>query len=396
MERKRSIDAVVAGHICLDIIPRFPDTTPASLEAIFCPGKLIAVEDAAVSTGGVVSNTGIALDILGHAVAFCAKVGDDFLGRTIIGLLASRGRTDGVRVASGEGSSYSIVLAPPGIDRMFLHSPGTNHTFTSADVDWELVGQARHFHLGYPPLMRGLYADGGAELARVFQLAKEAGATTSLDMALPDPASEAGRVDWNAVLAKTLPYVDVFLPSAEELFYLLEPGAFLERRERVAGGSLIEAVTAEDNARWAGRCLSLGCAVVCIKNAHRGYYCRTAGRERLAALGAAAPADLAAWAGRELWCPGFVVAFIASATGSGDASIAGFIASLLRGLPLAESLRMANAVGACNLAALDSLSGLRSWDETRSLLHSGTWRPCALELGAGWTFSETEQVWERR
>ena len=42
-------------------------------------------------------------------------------------------------VVPGEGTSYSIVLAPPGIDRVFLHHPGANDTFCADDVNYALV-----------------------------------------------------------------------------------------------------------------------------------------------------------------------------------------------------------------------------------------------------------------
>ena len=47
---------MVAGHICLDITPRFPQSLEARLSEILVPGKLINVDDAALGTGGAVSN----------------------------------------------------------------------------------------------------------------------------------------------------------------------------------------------------------------------------------------------------------------------------------------------------------------------------------------------------
>ena len=107
------------------------------------------------------------------------------------------------------------MIAPPGIDRVFLHNPGSNNTFVADDVDYEVLAGAGVFHFGYPPLMEKMFAEGGAELTDIFRRARETGATTSLDMALPDPNSPAGRVDWDAILKKTLPCVDLFLPSIE-------------------------------------------------------------------------------------------------------------------------------------------------------------------------------------
>jgi hypothetical protein len=53
-------DAVVAGLICLDIIPRFPD--PVTL----APGKVTEIGAADLATGGAVANTGLALHLLGR------------------------------------------------------------------------------------------------------------------------------------------------------------------------------------------------------------------------------------------------------------------------------------------------------------------------------------------
>lgn len=61
--KERKIDVVVAGHLCLDIIPEFPEGTESKVEKLFIPGKLIEVKEATISTGGVVSNVGLALPI---------------------------------------------------------------------------------------------------------------------------------------------------------------------------------------------------------------------------------------------------------------------------------------------------------------------------------------------
>ena len=44
---------IVAGHICLDITPEFPDNGK-KISDIFLPGKLVEMKGASVSTGGAV------------------------------------------------------------------------------------------------------------------------------------------------------------------------------------------------------------------------------------------------------------------------------------------------------------------------------------------------------
>ena len=55
--------------------------------------------------------------------------------------------TDSMIEAEGENTSYSVVIAPKGIDRMFLHCPGANDTFSSKDLDYEQIRGADLFHL---------------------------------------------------------------------------------------------------------------------------------------------------------------------------------------------------------------------------------------------------------
>ena len=61
------IEAIVAGHICLDIIPRFTSDAGTQLTDYLAPGRLSEVGPAALSTGGAVSNTGLSLKQIGRA-----------------------------------------------------------------------------------------------------------------------------------------------------------------------------------------------------------------------------------------------------------------------------------------------------------------------------------------
>ena len=169
---QRQYDITVAGHICLDIIPQIPDTGIREISELFKPGKLINVTAAKISTGGPVSNTGIATKKLGLNVAFMARVGNDEFGKLIINLLKKQGHTAGVSVSEGDQTSYTIAIAPPGIDRIFLHDPGANDHFSSADLNQSIISQSRLFHFGYPPLMANCYQNGGEELAKIFQISK--------------------------------------------------------------------------------------------------------------------------------------------------------------------------------------------------------------------------------
>ena len=48
----RDFDVVVAGHVCLDLIPQFEPGGAATLDQIIAPGKLVNIRAAAIATGG--------------------------------------------------------------------------------------------------------------------------------------------------------------------------------------------------------------------------------------------------------------------------------------------------------------------------------------------------------
>src|SRR5207247_5555181 len=106
-----------------------------------------------------------------------------------------------------------------GAYRTFLHCAGTNATFGLANVDFSLLAGAKIFHVGYPPFLPGLLKNDGAELEAIYRQAKATGVVTSMDTALPDPQGVSGRSDWNTIWRRALPYVDIFMPSIEEILF---------------------------------------------------------------------------------------------------------------------------------------------------------------------------------
>jgi sugar/nucleoside kinase (ribokinase family) len=234
------VEAVVAGHICLDIIP-----TLRGNSVQFVAGRTVEAGPVVLSTGGAVSNTGLALAKLGVSTRLMGKVGTDLFGQAICQILESHGAglSQGMVVVPGEASSYSVIISAPGIDRILLHAPGCNDTFGADDVRYDLLETVRLFHFGYPPLMARMYQADRAELATIFQRVKAPGVTTSLDLSMPDPNSAAGRANWQAIFAATLPYVDVFLPSAGELLLMLRRTLFDKIVAEAGSAELVEFIS---------------------------------------------------------------------------------------------------------------------------------------------------------
>lgn len=375
-------DAVVAGHICLDIFPDLSASTWEKWEAGFRPGQMLETGPATFSTGGAVSNTGLVLHKLGVTTHLMGKIGGDLVGYAIRQIVNSHGDhlADGMIVDEAARSSYTIIVNLPGVDRIFLHYPGPNDTFNAGDIRYDLVAGARLFHFGYPTLMKAMFAENGAQLVDVFRRVKEMGVTTSLDVSLPDPTSPAGQVDWRTILEALMPYVDIFMPNLAEALFLLR------------GQAADLAPTPTLLSDLSGELLALGARIIGLKLGEQGLYVRTAGRTAIETLGAARPSDPTAWAERELWAPCFEVNVVGT-TGAGDATIAGFLAALLRDLSPEEAVTAAVAVGACNVEAADALSGIRSWDETWQRIERG-WRRRDMTLNtAGWRYERDHRLW---
>jgi sugar/nucleoside kinase (ribokinase family) len=382
---------IVAGHICLDIIPGFDHLPGGQFLDLLKPGKMITAGPATLSTGGAVSNTGLALVKLGIPTRLIGKIGRDPFGEAVCRIVSSYDPDliSGMVVDPDSSTSYTICLSPPGMDRMFLHWSGANETFSPSDIHYQELNQAALFHFGYPPVMRQFYQDGGAGLVEMLRRAKETGVTTSIDLTFPDPLSDSARTDWGAIFAASLPYVDIFAPSVGELLFMLHRPVF----DRLsAGGDLLSQVTPVLLHDLSDEILALGAKIVMLKLGDCGAYLRTANKAVLAEMGRAAPDDLASWAQREFLAPCYRVNVVGT-TGSGDATIAGFLSALLRGLPAEEALTIAVAVGACNVEASDALSGLPTWASLQERLEAGWGRLPTRIPTTGWQWQPEPGLW---
>jgi sugar/nucleoside kinase (ribokinase family) len=386
-----AVEAVVAGHICLDVFP-----TLVGGPVVFRPGQTVEAGPVVFSTGGAVSNTGLALHKLGVSTRLMGKVGSDLFGQEILQILESHGPglSEGMVVVPGESSSYSIILSPPNADRMLIHAPGCNATFGADDVRYAALAPVHLFHFGYPPLMQRMYANNGAELAMIFQRVKAMSITTSLDLSMPDPSSAAGRADWHTILGATLPHVDVFLPSAEEILLMLRRPIFDQLEAQSKDTRPLDHMEPTMISGLGQALLDMGAKIVGLKIGDRGLYLRTANAATLAQMGRSKIPEVPAWSDRELWAPCFATQ-VAGTTGSGDATIAGFLMGLLRDMAPEETLLAACAVGACSVEAVDALSGIRSWPETAERIAAGWPRlPLAPDGSeAGWCWDSTHKIW---
>ena len=361
--------AIVAGLVCLDIFPGLNFIESEAFDRNFIPGRVIEAGPTVMATGGAVSNTGLALARQGVETRLIGKIGQDPIGEIVKGLYLQQGQhlADGLIVDPQLMTGHSFVINPNGQERRFISHSGANNSFRYADIAEEDFSRYGIFHFGYPSAMRDMMIREGEQLELLYRKVKQTGITTSLDTAMVDPSRLSGQTDWRSIFKKTLPFVDLFLPSFEEILYMLNQDRFemvhsSEELLNSADDTLLHDLSQE--------LLDMGTAIVMIKMGHRGLYLRTASKSRLENMGRAMPANLSAWADLVLIQPSYKVN-VKGTTGAGDACIAGFLAALLRDLSPQDSAKAANAVAATCCEEADALSGIQNWEQICRRINQG-------------------------
>ena len=366
----KSIEAVVAGLTCLDFTPIFVTPEIREIGELLIPSKTVMMGNADIHAGGCVSNTGLTMCRFGVNTRLIGKVGNDELGKIVLRQYEQYTTTENM-IISEEGTAYSVVLAPPGIDRIFLHHPGGNDTFGAEDIDYDLAGKAKLFHFGYPPAMRRMYMQDGKELIEIFRRVKEQDVTTSMDTCGIDANAEVGKVDWEKVLKELLPYLDIFVPSVEELCYMLDKPRFYDWQKRAGGKDMASVLTDEDVKPLADILLSWGAKVLMIKCGAAGIYFATNDEKTLMGVGSDLRQLISGWGNIRHFEHSFKPKRVLSATGAGDTCIAAFLTAILKEYPWNKCLEYAAASGAACVEAYDALSGLLSFEELDSKIAAG-------------------------
>jgi len=369
MSKKKRI--VAAGHICLDVTPGFQNAPVERIGDLLKPGVLIETGAADVHIGGSIANTGLGLKVLGADVTLMGKIGKDAFGIIVKEQVGQYVSTEYMIESENENTSYSVVVAPKGIDRMFLHCPGANDTFSSEDPDYDAMKGADLFHFGYPPLMKNMFRNNAEELVRMYQKVSEMGIATSMDMAAVDEQAESGQADWRAILRRVLPYVDFFVPSVEELAFMLDRPLFDEWTKRADGRDICQIIRIDEVRSLAETLLSWGAKVVLIKCGTPGLFLAAGNAEAMQELGKKTGNDFSAWADVRHFEKSYRPTKVLSATGAGDTTIAAFLYAVLQGYTWEECVQLATGEGATCVETYDAISGLKSLEELSERIKNG-------------------------
>ena len=361
---------VVAGHVSLDITPKFNmKTGVSSIGDVIKPGKLVNVGKVAIAPGGCVTNTGLALKKFGADVRLIAKVGKDEFADILYEKYREHGAEPNFIVSEDDATSYTIVIAPKGCDRAFLHDSAANDSFKEVDIDYEVVKEADYFHFGYPTLMKEFYRSDKDELQNMYRKIKKLNLITSLDVTAVDPESETADIDWNKRLSEVLPFVDFFMPSIEELCFMLDREKYYEMQKRGSDDVCMYLSLSEDVIPMAEKVLNLGCKGVLIKCGAAGLFLMTADSSRMEEL--SEKISVEKWADKKIFQNSYVPDRILSGTGAGDTSIAAFIYGMCNEMSPEDTLKIAAGTGASCITEYDTLSGLLSIEALKNKIQNG-------------------------
>ena len=311
----KKIDCLVAGTCVVDFLVR-----PIPLEEPIGVGKLIHAQPIEATTGGIVSNSGIALARLGMNVSAFSCVGDDSWA-TILREAYARAGVDSsaLHVHPTCGTSATAVLIDKNSDHSFVYYGGASEMMDRKMVldNLDLFARSRMALLGYYSLMPNLEHDLPETLERI----RQTGCRTALDS-----AGDGGTLE---PLDRILPHLDVYVPSYGEAVPQSgekDPEKILEVFRDCGTEALLGVKLGEKGALLSPR---------------KGSYLEV----------------------KPVAAPGPVV----DTTGAGDSFYAGLLTGLLRGMSAADAGRLGAAAGACCVTGLGASAGLRSFEETAQL-----------------------------
>lgn len=308
-------DASITRVLCAGVL--VADIFVPPMPSLPEEGELRATDDFLLATGGCAANVAVGLAKLGVGAAVSGRVGSDVFGDFIIGDLQANGiDTDGIRRSASSGTSKTVVLPVIGQDRRFIHTFGASAEFSSADI---ALPESGILYVGGFLIMPALESEAVADL---FRRARERGVTTVLDVVVPVGKGPSSM----QLLSPILPHSDFFMPNDEEA----------------------HALTGERDPRaQAQRFLDAGCKTVVI----------TRGKHGTLLMDESAIYEAGV----------FPIDFV-DGSGSGDAFGAGFIAGLVEGWDIVDTLRFASAIGASACTKLGCTTGVFTRPEVDAFL----------------------------
>lgn len=287
------------------------------------PGPLRDVVTFRRFIAGAESNVAVGLQRLGHTSGWISRVGADEFGQAILAHLRGEG-VDITRVTIADeaptGAFFRERQAEGAIEVAYYRRGSAASGLSVRDLDASYISSARYLHLtGILPALSQTAREAAFAAA---EIARAAGIPVVFD-------PNYRRKLWSPAEART---VLRDLASRSDVV--------------LAGSDEAELLTGEPEPEEAARSLlGLGPNVVVVKLGARG------------ALAVSETDSVRATA---------QCVEVIDPVGAGDSFAAGYLAASLRGLPLAERLRVAGRCGALAATVLGDTGAFRNWEDVSS------------------------------
>jgi len=307
-------DVITVGSATIDV---FVDTE----DGLFRPckrckghvnvpfGSKILIEKLKFFTGGGGTNTAVGFARLGLKTAWIGKLGDDQTGKTVLAeLKKERVDTRLAAVAKGKTSGYSIILDAKGHDRTILAHKGCNDELSPSDVS---LGKIKTNWIYCSSQMgRSL-----STLTRIIRYSKKKGIFIAFNPSTYMITEE------RAAVARILKMTETLIFNKEEAGLLVGDAPIRKMIERIHKmGPKYVVVTDGKNGAWGSD-------------------------------------------GNEVWfckAPGVPVV---EATGAGDSFATGFVAGIMKGMPVDEAMKIGMVESASVIQYIGAKNILLTWKQ---------------------------------
>lgn len=322
----------IAGNIIVDIlniIDKYPDKSMIA--------NVLKVSHA---VGGCVPNTLIDISKIDPDMYLTAiaKVGNDDNGRFLISQMQKHGidvslmKIDDSVITSSSNVMSEVTTG----DRTFFYSSGANSSFCYDDIDIEAL-DCKIFHIGYLLLLDALDASDseyGTKMAKLLHDISEKGIKTSIDVISEDSGRAPG------IISASLPYCDYTIMNE------IESSNISGYSPRNSDGT----VNRENMRKTMEKLMELGVREKVIVHCSEAGFLLDRNGEFVTVPSLELPKD-----------------YIKGSVGAGDAYAAACLYGLYHGYDNQRLLEFASAAAACNLAAEDAISGMRSKAEIEEI-----------------------------
>lgn len=308
----KKFDVLAIGELNADLILTGMKSMPVV-------GREIIAEGFNVVMGSSTAICACGMARLGLKTGFVGKTGRDSFGETARKSLEDYGIALDHLITDDTIKTGVTVSLSTEKDRALVTYLGSIDSLTLEDIDFHLLDQTRHIHIGSFFLQSKLRPG----IAKLFGEARKRGVTTSLDAGWDDTGN------WDYGIFEVLGVTDIFFPNETEALNISKKG----------------------NTEEALGMLSRHCGTIVVKCGPRGAMAKR---------------------GDTLVQKGTYDLKPVDTTGAGDSFNAGFLYAFLNGMGLEECMNYGNACGSISVTRIGGAAACATLEEVKKLIGNGS------------------------